>query len=70
MRSKGVRVQISLPTPPEQMASCYVRLADLKAISGFDLPAKSVMISVALGKIVGVLGNEARMVIRYLHMGQ
>ena len=47
-----------------------VRLADLKAISDFDLPAKSVMISVALGKIVGVLGNEARMVIRYLHMGQ
>ena len=29
-----------------------------------DLPAKLEIISVALGKIVGVLGNEARMVIK------
>ena len=37
-----------------------------KVISDFDLPAKVFIPSVALGKIVGVLGNEARMVVRYL----
>ena len=31
--------------------------------TNFDLPAKVFILSVALGKIVGVLGNEARMVV-------
>ena len=31
----------------------------------FDLPAKVFILSVALGKTVGVLGNEARMVISF-----
>lgn len=35
-------------------------------ITNFDLPAKVFIPSVALGKIVGVLGNEARMVISYM----
>ena len=34
---------------------------------GLDLPAKVFIPSVALGKIVGVVGNEARMVIKLLY---
>ena len=38
-------------------------------ITNFDLPAKVFILSVALGKIVGVLGNEARMVVSLVKAG-
>jgi hypothetical protein len=37
--------------------------------TNFDLPAKVFILSVALGKIVGVLGNEARMVVSLVKAG-